>query len=390
MNNNAPHGLEQQILNRVLLVMGLAGALIFVLSSIRIITEGFQPKFGIMWLVAAGILSLKLFHNKLHVQVTGYLLFALFTVMGLVALVNDGLASIGSIFLFLGLSTSAVVVDAKKLLALTGLQFLSFSVITVLTATNVLTPIPDEGMEYLTSGKTWIFHGIVIAVGAAISFYGSSILGEWYRSNLDETKNVFYNAISILSLARDTETGEHIERVSKYSEILYDAMQSTPMFQLTFSKSSLSKAVQLHDVGKIAIPDAILKKPGKLTNLEFEEMKRHTVIGAEIIATIQSHYRVTDPVLNLGHSIALGHHENWDGSGYPRGISSESIPIEAQIMAVADVYDALRSERPYKTSFSHDKTIQIMKDMCGTKFDPRLFSVFLTVSEKFKKAYAEP
>ena len=380
--------LERSILNRVLLIMSFGGVLIFGLSTMRIVTEGFQPKFGLMWLVAASIISLRLFRNKLQAKAIGFLLFALFTIMGLVALLNDGLASIGSIFLFLGLSTSAVVVGTKTFFLLIGLQFTAFSAITALTVMDVLAPVPDDTVEYLTSGKTWLFHGIVISIGAAISFYGSNLLGQWYRNSLTETKDTFYNAISILSLARDTETGEHIARVSKYSEILYDALTQNQKEQLHFTRDELKKSVRLHDVGKISISDALLKKPGKLSEDEFEEMKLHTTVGADIIGSILNHHQREDRVLSLGQSVALNHHENWDGSGYPNGLESTKIPIEARIMAIADVYDALRSKRPYKTAYSHAETIRIMTSMSGSKFDPDLFETFLSVADQFDRAYA--
>ena len=164
-------------------------------------------------------------------------------------------------------------------------------------------------------------------------------------------RTIFYHAISILSLARDTETGEHIDRVSEYARILYEAVQANSDYNLTFARDDIVKAACLHDVGKIAISDAILKKPGKLTEEEFKEIERHCEIDADIIATISKKGKISDPVLPIAENIARSHHENWNGSGYPNGLVATQIPLEARIMAVADVFDALRSKRPYKKPF---------------------------------------
>jgi len=379
--------LQQKILDQLLLVMALGATLVMVLSSLRIAKEGLEPKFAIMWSLAFSIISLKLAYKRLHPEVVGYILYCVFSAMGFTALLNDGLASIGPIFLFLGLSTSAVVIRAKNFFILVGLQCLAFMILSLLVTSGKIAPMPSDASNYMLSGRTWVFHGIITATGAALSFYGSSILGQWYRQNLTETKNSFYSAISILSLARDTETGEHITRVSYYADILYDALCKSKFYELDFSKSELSQAVRLHDVGKIAIRDSLLKKPGKLTSSEFEEMKRHSEVGADIIASIRNQRDASDRILELAERIALSHHENWNGSGYPHSLSHEAIPLEARIMAIADVYDALRSKRPYKNGFSHEQALKIMTDMCGKKFDPALFAVFLDVSDDFKDVY---
>lgn len=186
---------------------------------------------------------------------------------------------------------------------------------------------------------------------------------------------------------RDDDTGQHVLRVGRYARIIGEQLGFTPE-QLDV----LEPAAQLHDVGKIGIPDAILQKPGKLTQEEFEAMqkhcgfgkriadpisdldagllRRHTEIGAKIMDSARS------PILEMARQIALTHHERWDGSGYPLGLAGEDIPLEGRITAVADVFDALSSRRPYKPAFPLKKCFEIMESGRGTQFDPDILDAF--------------
>jgi putative two-component system response regulator len=143
-------------------------------------------------------------------------------------------------------------------------------------------------------------------------------------------------------------------------------------------------SARLHDVGKIAISDLILNKPGKLTDEEFAKMKTHTTEGECAIDQIASR---TDDVefLDNARLFAGSHHERWDGKGYPRGLAGDSVPLQGRIMAFADVYDALVSERPYKKAFSHDEAVKIIMESAGTQFDPVIAEVFFKAHEKFKE-----
>ncbi|MCG8618642.1 MAG: HD-GYP domain-containing protein, partial [Desulfobacterales bacterium] len=140
----------------------------------------------------------------------------------------------------------------------------------------------------------------------------------------------------------------------------------------------------LHDIGKVGIPDAILLKPGKLTDEEYEVIKSHPVIGGDAISAIESESRVRS-FLALSRDIAYYHHEKWDGSGYPKGLRGEALPLSARIVAVADVYDALTSERPYKKAFSHETAMEIILRDSGTHFDPYIIEALKRVAEDFRK-----
>ncbi|WP_419786183.1 HD domain-containing phosphohydrolase [Pseudodesulfovibrio sp.] len=165
---------------------------------------------------------------------------------------------------------------------------------------------------------------------------------------------------------KDEETGAHIQRMSNYCAIIAKGLGLDDEDVELILRSS-----PMHDLGKIGIPDHILLKPGKLDPDEWEIMKTHTEIGAEILGAGDSDY------VNMGAIIALSHHEKWDGSGYPSGLSGEDIPIAGRICTVADVFDALLSKRPYKKAFSLEKALEIMAEGRGTHFDPQVYDVFL-------------
>jgi putative two-component system response regulator len=143
----------------------------------------------------------------------------------------------------------------------------------------------------------------------------------------------------------------------------------------------LLQSSQLHDVGKIAISDRILQKPGKLDPDEFEEMKKHAAFGVQIIERIEASASGISDFLKYAKIFAGTHHEKWDGSGYPNGLAEKNIPLQGRIMALADVYDALVSERPYKKAFSQQEAMTIIQDGRGTQFDPVLTDVFIKIME---------
>lgn len=176
---------------------------------------------------------------------------------------------------------------------------------------------------------------------------------------------------------KDTDTGEHIVRMSKYSKILALAYGMDEQHA-----ELLRQAAPMHDIGKIGIPDAILLKPGKLTLDEFEHMKEHAQIGAKILANSPS------PLLQLAHILALEHHEKWDGSGYPTGLKGEQISLEGRIVAIADVFDALTSKRPYKQAWSIDEALSHIREQAGKHFDPQLVTLFEGQQDAILEVYS--
>jgi putative two-component system response regulator len=186
-------------------------------------------------------------------------------------------------------------------------------------------------------------------------------------------QSVTIGAMAALAEARDNETGNHIIRTQHYIERLACQLSSHPQFEAMLTPrviELLSKSAALHDIGKVGIPDRILLKPGPLDYDEFEIMKTHARIGAIAIMQAEKQLSSSDTFLSYAREIACHHHEKWDGSGYPEGLAREAIPVSARLMAIADVYDALISDRVYKRAFSHDKSIAIIREGSGRHFDP--------------------
>jgi HD-GYP domain-containing protein (c-di-GMP phosphodiesterase class II) len=199
-----------------------------------------------------------------------------------------------------------------------------------------------------------------------------------------ELKNAVMETMADLVERRDDTTGGHISRTSNYLKIMIDTMLKRGLYREQTASWNIDQMVlsaQLHDVGKISIDDSILRKPAKLDENEFEQMKKHTILGGEIIKEIQEK-TVESDFLNYAYIFAVYHHEKWDGSGYPYGITAENIPLPARIMAIIDVYDALISERPYKKPFSHEEAIKIIANGKGSHFDPYLAEIFISISEQ--------
>ena len=201
---------------------------------------------------------------------------------------------------------------------------------------------------------------------------------------LGELQDVAMEAMGALAESRDPETGNHIRRTQLYVQLLAEKLKDHPRFASYLTPEQitlLSKAAPLHDIGKVGIPDAILLKPGKLTDEEFETMKRHTTIGRDAIVAAESKLSEPSEFLTVAKEIAYSHQEKWDGSGYPEALAGDAIPISARLMAIADVYDALISRRVYKPPFPHEKAIAIMTDGRGTHFDPDMLDAFLEIAQ---------
>jgi putative two-component system response regulator len=192
----------------------------------------------------------------------------------------------------------------------------------------------------------------------------------------------------MVSLAefRDECTGNHIRRTQDYVRLLaeYLSRQDRDRVVLTAENiDHIAKAAPLHDIGKIAIPDHILLKPGRHTPEEFEIMKTHSVKGEGMLLRTRLELGDDNMMLRYASQIARSHHERWDGSGYPDGLAGEAIPLAARLMAVADVYDALRSRRPYKVAFSHEEAVRMVSEQAGCHFDPAAIEAFLALESTF-------
>lgn len=208
------------------------------------------------------------------------------------------------------------------------------------------------------------------------------------RQNL-VVQDVTMRALASLAEVRDNETGAHIVRTQKFVGVLAEQLRDHPAYRALLTPRTLDtivKAAPLHDLGKVGIPDHILHKPGMLTPEEWEIMKTHSKLGADAIWTAirDEEDRSALDFMYIAMEIARYHHERWDGTGYPEGLTAERIPLPARLMAVADVFDALTSARPYKPPLPIDEAIAAIREKSGTHFDPDVVDAFMARAEDFR------
>ncbi|HIJ83630.1 MAG: Response regulator [Magnetococcales bacterium] len=205
---------------------------------------------------------------------------------------------------------------------------------------------------------------------------------------MEELQDVTMVAMGSLAEARDPETGNHIRRTQHYLKLLANHLKDHPRFREVLSPENVTilfKSAPLHDIGKVGVPDYILLKRGKLTDTEFEQMKKHPLYGRDAIVSAEKSISYATNFLLFAKEIAFSHHEKWDGSGYPEGLKGDAIPVSARLMAVADVYDALVSRRVYKPPFSHERAVDIIRESRGSHFDPDVVDAFLEISTAFQE-----
>ncbi len=205
---------------------------------------------------------------------------------------------------------------------------------------------------------------------------------------VSQIRDVTIMAMASLAETRDKETGNHLKRTQAYIRALGLKLRDHPRFCDYLTEDiieSLYKLAPLHDIGKVGIPDAILLKQGALTPQEFEIMKMHPLLGGNAIAAAESGLPTPNRFLHIAREIATGHHEHWDGSGYPLGLKGDAIPISARLMALADVYDALISRRIYKRAFSHEEAMTHIAEQRGTHFDPDVVDAFMAINAEFQR-----
>ncbi|MFQ5494032.1 MAG: response regulator [Phycisphaerae bacterium] len=211
------------------------------------------------------------------------------------------------------------------------------------------------------------------------------------RRGREHAQTAIVTGLAKLAEHRDSDTGYHLERVTRYALRLAEELRRGSKYAGVIDSGfleDLRQGMPLHDIGKVAVRDAILLKPGPLTDAEFAAMQRHVEVGARSIRSVIERAPEAG-FLKMAEDICFGHHERFDGTGYPRGLSGEEIPLAARIAAVADVYDALRTKRPYKAAFSHDKAVRIIRESAGSHFDPDVVEAFLARAQDFADLAAE-
>jgi putative two-component system response regulator len=200
-------------------------------------------------------------------------------------------------------------------------------------------------------------------------------------------QDVTIMALASLAETRDNDTGNHIRRTQHYVKILAERLKSHPVFcdiLTDINIELLFKSAPLHDIGKVGIPDHILLKPDRLTDDEFEMMKSHSRLGRDSLEKAERQLGMPVAFLRFAKEIAYSHHEKWDGTGYPEGLSGDAIPVSARLMALADVYDALICKRVYKAGMRHDLAANVLMEGRGVHFDPIVVDTFMALQEEFK------
>jgi putative two-component system response regulator len=199
-------------------------------------------------------------------------------------------------------------------------------------------------------------------------------------------------AMATLAESRDVNAGNHLLRTQYFVNVLARELRFHPRFSAELTDANIAliaKAAPLHDIGKVNVPDAILMKPGRLTPDEFNLIKQHTVHGRDAIAGVERTLGGTNPFLRYASEITYSHQEKWDGSGYPKGLAGEQIPLSARLMAVADVYDVLISKRVYRPAFTHETAVELIRQGRGEHFDPDIVDAMLLIEEQFRAIAAE-
>lgn len=238
-------------------------------------------------------------------------------------------------------------------------------------------------------GVMQIINSIDSETGKAVPFTSENELFISFFANIASTaiekakmtREMILRMIKMAELRDPKETGSHVQRVSSYSVEIYQKWaenHNIPKSEIRKKSDVLRIAAMLHDVGKIGIPDVILKKPARLNEEEYEVMKTHTTLGGNLFINI------FNEVDQMSRDVAVCHHERWDGKGYPRGLAGENIPLAGRIVAIADVYDALMSKRVYKSAWDEEDVLKYLKEQAGSQFDPELIEIFISIYDIIK------
>ncbi|HHU81781.1 MAG TPA: HD domain-containing protein [Firmicutes bacterium] len=255
----------------------------------------------------------------------------------------------------------------------------------------------DKDLHINQETVNWMVRLLIYAIIALVISYFSDFYREEFAEKVKKEKEIadaqmaVVYAMAKLAEFRDSDTGGHIERVTELCRLLTTNLRRRGKYREYIDDDYIEKLTRvspLHDIGKVGIADKILLKPGRLTAIEFELMKTHTTIGAKTILEVKEKFP-DNRLLELAINITNFHHERWDGAGYPLGLAGTEIPLSARIMAIVDVYDALRSKRVYKEAFSHENSLKIIQEESGKAFDPEIVMAFLEIAEEVEKIFTQ-
>lgn len=270
-------------------------------------------------------------------------------------------------------------------------EILYYDEIKLIDKNNIVLPIQINGV-YLGYARFESVSGFDKSAITFLKFLKDKLIFTFYKSLLfKDLLAIVTDGLADLAESRDPETRQHLIRMSSYSQLIAEQLSKNPKYSDQIDQvfiENIKLTAPMHDVGKVSIPDSILLKPGRLTDEEFEIMKTHTLEGGKVLNLINerfSRYNLT--YFSMAADIALAHQEKFDGSGYPNHISQEEIPLAARISALADVFDALTSKRPYKEAFSLEESYKIIRNSIGSHFDPDVVKAFFENQEEIESVY---
>ncbi len=376
---------REYFFNVVFFIMLLISGVIIIYSTIRQIM-GHNYGFLFLSLSIFVIGNIIFFIRKIPFYVRSFIGCTIFYFVGLLVFYKIGPVADGLFWFFLFSIFNA---------SFNGVRGVIYSnIVIALTVIFFIFAIPRYDFNWIAINKYFYGSNGWNLTGTNLFFLNfiSSASVLFFMNNLErviiknaDSRNAIIFGLASLTEYRDNDTGKHLERISKYSVLLAEELKKTKKYKSYITDNYLEDleiSSILHDIGKVGVEDKILLKKGKLTNKEFDKIKMHPVIGYKVIESINKKMKDKN-YLKLASQIILYHHEKYNGTGYPKGLAGEEIPLSARIVALVDVYDALVSERVYKKAFTHEESVKIIINEKGSHFDPDLVDVFKKVHKKF-------
>lgn len=370
---------RRKITDAVFYFFSVFGLVTYIPSVVLSIREGYY-QVAVLSTVLYLACILLTFIRKIDYHVKAVSGAVLFYIVGVVLQFVLGPQGAGAIWLFATTILVALLLGNRgALIALIGVSLTQIGFYVMLRM-DVVRWYDQFGITpdmWVVKSVNFILLNFVILIANAIFVRGFRTL----VARSTETRNASIIGLAKLAEYRDNDTGQHLQRIQEYVVLIARELARVEKFGAYITEEyvqDLYTSSILHDIGKVGIQDAILLKPGALTDEEFAIIKQHPVMGGDVIVEIENHIQGRS-FYTLAREIALYHHEKWDGSGYPEGLAGEAIPLSARITALADVYDALTSERPYKNAIAHDKAVEIIREGRGTQFDPDVVDAFVRI-----------
>ncbi|QEN04106.1 HD domain-containing protein [Thiospirochaeta perfilievii] len=325
------------------------------------------------------------FNKKINLTIKAAIGAALFHLLGVILIVTLGPKGSGSIWLFASTVIAAMLLGNKGAV----IAFISNVILQVLFFFLIKRDFFSWQATSSMTSSAWIVNALNYIVLNFVIVVINSVFIAGFKSVIEKmasTRDASIIGLAKLAEYRDNDTGFHLIRLKRYCIILGKELSKNDKYKEYLTDeyiSDLAISSLLHDIGKVGVPDSILLKDGPLTDEEYDIIKRHPLSGSYVIKEIEKNIEGRS-LYTMGRDIALCHHEKWDGSGYPMGLSGVNIPLSARIVALVDVFDALINKRVYKDGFTFEKSIEIIRDGSGTYFDPDIVEAFLKVKDKIK------